>query len=307
MAKTNTRGVPVMARIFPETPPEDGVSAEIKVYRALEKLTDDYIVFYNLEWLCRGEAAALELPDFIEGPPPVKYPLGEIDFVVLDPQFGCFVIEVKGGLIKLEDGTWFSVDRQGEWHRIDNPILQARKNMYALIGKLREMPRFRNRYLYAGYGAILPDVASPHRDFGLGAPIELFGFAGDLDDPRLYLSRLRSQWLHLWQSRSSDPGKRYAATGLSSEDCGYIIRALAPSMELRRPTSAGDKHPGKPGAHCQADPGAVQAAAVPFPDQEGTDQRRCRHRQDHAGLSKGAPSGPPGLRHLVYLPQQAFG
>lgn len=189
-----------MAKIFPETlpdscKPETGNAGELLVYDALAELPDDYTVFYNVEWLCRSREAAYdsEYPDCTQ-----TYPLGEIDFLVLDPRFGWIILEVKGGLIKLEDGTWFSISRSGTWHRIDNPIMQARKNMYALIQKLKEMPRFRNRFIYTGYGAILLDVASPQRDFGPAAPLQLFGFAEDLSDPERMHLRLRDQWLQRW-------------------------------------------------------------------------------------------------------------
>lgn len=237
----SARGVHFMAKMYPEAFPDSAdeepgkVSAEKKVYSALAKLPDDYIVFYNKGWLRREAAVSTGQPDFIDHGSPVSYPLGEIDFVVLDPDFGCFVIEVKGGGIELEGGTWLSIDRKGRWHHINDPILQARKNMYALIGIIKEIPQFRNRFFYSGYGVILTDVSSPHRDFGIGAPIQLFGFAGDLDDPRQYFSRLRSQWLGLWHSRSPGRGKKSAASKLSARDCALIVQALVPSMILKKP------------------------------------------------------------------------
>ncbi|HHX77840.1 MAG TPA: NERD domain-containing protein, partial [Firmicutes bacterium] len=106
-----------MARIFPEVPLEqDWDASEMKVYRALVGLPDDYIVFYNVEWLCRSTAAPIDQPDFICEQVSLRSPLGEIDFIVLDPDFGCFVIEVKGGKILLEYGSWISIDRMGRRH-----------------------------------------------------------------------------------------------------------------------------------------------------------------------------------------------
>ncbi len=230
-----------MAKIFPEYIPESckaepGKTGELLVYDALAKLPDDYTVFYNVEWLCRNRGAAYDCayPDFIDEPLPSDYPLGEIDFVVLDPGFGWLVLEVKGGRIKLENGTWFSISVSGAWHRIDDPIRQARRNMYALIHKLKEMPRFRNRHIYSGYGAVLPQVASPQRDFGPAAPLQLFGFAEDLTDPERLVQRLRDQWRQRWIKNWSGRSCKETPDCLHMTDIEHITRALAPSMELRK-------------------------------------------------------------------------
>jgi Nuclease-related domain len=56
----------------------------------------------------------------------------EADFVVLWHGV-VIVIEVKGGGVKKYEGAWYSVDRHGDWHRLDeSPMDQARSAMYAL-------------------------------------------------------------------------------------------------------------------------------------------------------------------------------
>ena len=49
----------------------------------------------------------------------------EIDFVLWHPSAGFVVIEVKGGRIQIENGEFFSINRQGEKFRIQNPFNQA--------------------------------------------------------------------------------------------------------------------------------------------------------------------------------------
>ncbi len=49
----------------------------------------------------------------------------EIDFVLWHPAAGFVVIEVKGGRIQIENGDFFSINRQGEKFRIQNPFNQA--------------------------------------------------------------------------------------------------------------------------------------------------------------------------------------
>ncbi len=50
---------------------------------------------------------------------------GEIDFVLWHPSAGFVVVEVKGGRIQIENGDFFSINRQGERFRIQNPFNQA--------------------------------------------------------------------------------------------------------------------------------------------------------------------------------------
>jgi hypothetical protein len=49
----------------------------------------------------------------------------EIDFVLWHPSAGFVVVEVKGGRIQIENGEFFSINRQGEKFRIQNPFNQA--------------------------------------------------------------------------------------------------------------------------------------------------------------------------------------
>ena len=51
---------------------------------------------------------------------------GEADFVMIHPDHGVLVVEVKGGRIRTSEGEWYSVDRHGAEHEIKNPFEQAR-------------------------------------------------------------------------------------------------------------------------------------------------------------------------------------
>ncbi|MDO8143624.1 NERD domain-containing protein [Isoptericola sp. 178] len=62
----------------------------------------------------------------------------EADFVILWRGV-VVVVEVKGGGVRKHDGTWYSVDRKGDWHRLaSSPMEQARSAMYALREILTE-------------------------------------------------------------------------------------------------------------------------------------------------------------------------
>ncbi|WP_425391600.1 NERD domain-containing protein [Ekhidna sp.] len=63
----------------------------------------------------------------------VKRLYGEIDFLLLIPDAGIFVLEVKGGDVQCKDGTWYYINRFGkEFKSSIGPFNQARDAMFSL-------------------------------------------------------------------------------------------------------------------------------------------------------------------------------
>ncbi|OBH24989.1 NERD nuclease [Mycobacterium sp. E1715] len=82
----------------------------------------------------------------------------EADFVVLWRGV-VILIEVKGGGVKRYEGTWYSVDRHGDWHKLhESPMEQSRSAMYALNDILHE----EGIGWYAHEAIVItPDIESP--------------------------------------------------------------------------------------------------------------------------------------------------
>lgn len=57
---------------------------------------------------------------------------GEIDFLILIPKGGMFIMEVKGGDVKCIDGIWYFTDRYGNINKNKSPFNQARDAMFSL-------------------------------------------------------------------------------------------------------------------------------------------------------------------------------
>lgn len=89
-------------------------------------------------------------------------PYGEIDAVIFIPGKGIICVEVKGGIVKCENGVWSTENRRtNKIHNLKkSPFLQARENMFSFIGEI-------NTHFGSGssetkcpvsYLVILPDV-----------------------------------------------------------------------------------------------------------------------------------------------------
>ena len=63
---------------------------------------------------------------------------GEADFVVLWDG-AVLLIEIKGGGVRKHEGSWYSINRRGDWKELrESPMDQAKSAMYALRSILRE-------------------------------------------------------------------------------------------------------------------------------------------------------------------------
>ena len=138
-----------MARMIPDVEP-DGLehASEIPVYRALrDGLDNDFRVLHSHQWLrpWRGDGALAE---------------GETDFVILHPEHGLLVLEVKGGARIRHDGhRWLRGTQDGP-QEFRDPFDQARRNMHALLDLIEERSggRIMKNSLVHGYAVVFPDL-----------------------------------------------------------------------------------------------------------------------------------------------------
>jgi len=86
------------------------LSGEFEVLLALQSLPDDYRIYHRKTWYS-FDGGVRE---------------GEADLLLLHPELGLLVLEVKGGRVAFDGraGTWTSTDRGGAVHEIKDPFLQ---------------------------------------------------------------------------------------------------------------------------------------------------------------------------------------
>jgi hypothetical protein len=145
--------------MYPDVPPSElEHESEEPVYVALrDQLGDDYSVLHSYPWLrpWRGDAL-LE---------------GEADFVVVHPRRGILVLEVKGGETIRHDGRRWCRDTGDGPKEFQDPFVQARKNMHALLDIIRERSgrRLSKDDMAHGYAVVFPHLdyeglPPPHAD-----------------------------------------------------------------------------------------------------------------------------------------------
>jgi hypothetical protein len=118
-----------VAQVFPPIFPhrEDPRKwAEAQAFDSFSQLSDDWLVLYSVNWFGSRNGERND---------------GEADFILLNPDYGALVVEVKGGSeILIKDGVWYS-RKMGQLHEIKNPFTQAAETKHFLIkwlhGKLR--------------------------------------------------------------------------------------------------------------------------------------------------------------------------
>ena len=147
-----------MPTLIPSLPlpptPVAAASGEAKVLLAFQSLPDDFRIYHRKTWYS------------FDGHEGVRE--GEADFLVLHPELGMLVLEVKGGLIGFDGrtGAWTSTSRNGTVYDIKDPFQQAQKSIKAIVRKAeglsfegQAMPDFVH-----GHAVVFPDC-----DFAAGA------------------------------------------------------------------------------------------------------------------------------------------
>ena len=87
---------------------------------------------------------------------------GEIDFLLLIPNAGVFVMEVKGGDVRCKNGEWEFIDRYGNVNRKKSPFNQARDAMFSLQSEIKKEFGAKHRFNKIQFGFL---VAFPQVNF----------------------------------------------------------------------------------------------------------------------------------------------
>ena len=136
-----------MSRMIPQfLSPEVKSSAERKVFAWFRDApdTDGWVVLHSL-----GIASHRSLI------------YGEIDFLILAPQYGVFALEVKGGRVSRADGLWTFTDKYGNTHtKSRGPFEQASSGIYSVSDGIKKKygPASKLAKLFFTSAVMFPDI-----------------------------------------------------------------------------------------------------------------------------------------------------
>jgi hypothetical protein len=196
-----------MPRFIPNVKPDDiEHDSERLVVEALADLPDGYVVLHSLPWLRPNRHYANE---------PLQE--GEADFVILHPDRGMLVLEVKGGVPELRNRLWFRNGRE-----IRDPFEQARKSRYNLLDSIEARTGRRLHRQMFTHGDM---VVFPHCTYDGPLPLNT--------DPRIIadatgLYDLASRVEEAFQAWERTP------TALNSQQFDDLQAALMPKLRLMR-------------------------------------------------------------------------
>ena len=121
-----------MAIIYPKTYDlniiKNHSDAEYRIFKEILRLdevkTKDWVIYYSYSFKRRGLKKSSENTVIKQN--------NEIDFLILAPNVGIFVFEIKGGkIISNPNGEFYSINKNKEYIEI-TPFKQAKENYYAL-------------------------------------------------------------------------------------------------------------------------------------------------------------------------------
>ena len=123
--------------LIPPQLPKGAEHSERMVHRALGDLPDPWVVIWDI-------------PFGLFGRP--RPGMAQVDFLLVHPDKGLCVIEVKGGSIEVREGTWYQTSHQGKRTQLrKSPFDQAKSQMYELqdflwkhLGPTRWLMRWRS-------------------------------------------------------------------------------------------------------------------------------------------------------------------
>lgn len=199
-----------MARMIPSRIPADTKSlAEKKLFYKLQDMddTDDWTVLHSV--------GIADHPTQSQG---------EADFVVVIPNGGVFVLEVKGGGISYHDGMWKSTDRNGITYDIKDPVYEANEAMHAFVNYMQEKasPIETASHSLFGFGVVFPD-SELHGKFAIPDLGDAqIADKSDLFDLKKYLIGLSRFW------------KEHKAPFVEIPDvstCKKIVQLLRPEFD----------------------------------------------------------------------------
>lgn len=193
-----------MARFYPNVQSASTPQSEKRVFEALKKLSDDWVVVHGLRFVAPAHGKR----------PPRN---GEADFVLIHPRYGLIVLEAKGGRYEVERGDWYTYPGGQRVPMDKSPFDQATQNRYDLAEHLYQQTGIRG--LRMGHAVAFTDGA-PRGNLGPAAPSAIVIDGTDLADLQAAVRRTCDHWFPA------------SSRGLSDPELEQVLSVLAPTASI---------------------------------------------------------------------------
>ena len=204
-------------------------TSEADAYRALRDSTpNEWLIIFDKRSIAQPEAAS---PTSIQ-----------TDFIVFVPESGFLIIEMKGGIIKINDSTgkWTRLNDKGQPNEMEDPTAQALGSLKMLISAVRKSRGWTKndpQYLLTGHALLFPDltdsdVAQLSQPPDLSRPQEILGGKSALENIEAWIRGVFSFW-----ARNNAEWQPLGAEGMRVAEqlfCSQIIikRPLAHLLKI---------------------------------------------------------------------------
>jgi hypothetical protein len=200
-----------VAKSIPSKPIDfNNSEGELRVFEALSTLPDSWYVFHSLRWLSAPEPA---------GSRAIPRGTGESDFLLLNPERGVLVIEVKSGRIRVEQRRWYQRGRNNQVeHEIEDPEKQAGRSVFFLKEHLNE--RLTPPDICRVFQVVwFPSFAFPTNNLPPNYAQEMLFDVEGLGDPLPRVERAFDYWERI-----------YGKSRISTAALRKIVDCLAPTV-----------------------------------------------------------------------------
>lgn len=203
-----------MATMIPDSvTSQNGGLGKAEVFKALRTLPSSVLAFHSVRCVSRSELTS-------------KSTIAEIDFVLVIPDQGILVIEVRRGEIVCRDGVWTHKGRAGAAFA---PFRQAERRMFDLARELRQKIPETNRALF-GWAVWFPDMVLGDEGAAGDCDRETVFTREDLTAPEAAIERA---FTRRWRPERPHLG------GLSPAGMVQVRALLSSSSRLRGPEGEG--------------------------------------------------------------------
>lgn len=193
-----------MAHIISLAEPSKVPNSEKITLEALQNLGDEWTVLHSIAWQCPRNGRQGD---------------GEVDILLLHPNCGAIILEIKGGGIDVINGSWFTSNAKGNF-KIKDPFKQATDSKHALLAYFREVLNWFPLRARICHGVVFPDIHVSQR-FEAAGPLQIVLDAQGLRNIEHSVTRIVDYWKN--------------TSKLTSKDIAAVVAKLAPSATIRSP------------------------------------------------------------------------